>query len=112
MSYKPRPLEIKLERWLSKCKRNEAGCLIWPGRSGSGYAYLRVEGKFLKVSRIILEKKLGRPLQHLALHKCDNPACVEEAHLFEGTQQENVRDAFKKGRRVKAWGRNRGRVAQ
>jgi len=98
VAYKPRLLEDKLKLWLGRCKRNEAGCLIWPGRSGRGYAYLRVEGKFLRVSRVILERKLGRPLQHLALHKCDNPACVEETHLFEGTQSDNMQDASRKHR--------------
>lgn len=31
-------------------------------------------------------------------HKCDVPACVEVAHLFLGTQQENISDMTAKGR--------------
>lgn len=36
--------------------------------------------------------------KHQINHTCDNPGCVRHDHLFEGTQSDNAKDAYRKGR--------------
>jgi hypothetical protein len=41
------------------------------------------------------------PNGSVVMHSCDTPACVNPDHLALGTQGDNVRDAFAKGRHPK-----------
>lgn len=81
--------------------RNENGCLIWTGSlTDRGYPQMHWEGRNRKVHRLVLERKLGRPIQPGlgALHCCPNKhntRCLEPTHLYEGNQRDNVRDAKK-----------------
>ena len=49
---------------------------------------------------VALEQKLGRPLRPgmQANHHCDDRACIQREHLYEGTQQQNVQDMWDRKR--------------
>ena len=87
-------------------KNGPGGCWVFTGGLSNGYACISFEGKVIKGSRVMLAEKLGRPLGHKmeACHACDNPACINPDHLFEGTHLQNMRDMQKKGRDFKARG--------
>lgn len=42
--------------------------------------------------------KHGRFPEPFACHHCDNPICVNPDHLFEGTNADNQKDCWQKGR--------------
>jgi hypothetical protein len=90
---------------------NENGCKIWPlSLAGSGlYACAVIpDGGTSRVHRRVLVRKLGREILsgYCACHTCDTPACVNEDHLWEGTNADNTTDAKAKHRL--ASGRNHG----
>jgi hypothetical protein len=48
--------------------------------------------------RLALGLKLGHWPIHNACHDCDTPGCANAEHLFDGTQDDNMQDAIRKGR--------------
>ena len=82
--------------------RPELGpCHVWIGKKRRGqfrYGQFFYKGRYVEAHRWIFERIHG-PLygRECALHHCDNPPCVNEAHLFAGTRRDNCIDMIAKG---------------
>ena len=81
-------------------------CWEWTGYCAkSGYGSVncrRVSKQPMYVHRLSYEIHAG-PIENglHVLHRCDNPCCVNPAHLFLGTQVDNNNDKMAKGRQAK-----------
>lgn len=98
-----------LRRFLAKIRWTEAFCpWIWKGNCDScGYAKIVVRDAETdallsrKASRVAYELFNGPiPDGMQVLHNCDNPKCIWPGHLRLGTQSENIKEAFDKGRKT------------
>jgi hypothetical protein len=79
-------------------------CWIWTAsKKRNGYGQFGIKKGVIVLShRFAWELIVGPiPEKLYVLHRCDNPPCINVAHLFVGTQADNISDAFSKGRRGK-----------
>jgi hypothetical protein len=79
------------------------GCWLWLGwLDADGYGGVKYGGRSRRATHVALEI-VDRPLAsgQVAMHRCDNPPCVNPAHLVGGSKLENARDCVSKGRKRK-----------
>lgn len=106
---KTRPLTLSAEdirRFWSKVDTGQGGgCWLWTACCDSnGYGiFTLVEGprrrRNVKANRAAWVAHNSEIPEGLSvLHHCDNPLCVNPAHLFLGTEKDNRQDQIGKGR--------------
>lgn len=75
-------------------------CVVWTGlKDRKGYGRIGVDGAMLAAHRVAYAEANGDiPGGLLVRHKCDNPPCINTAHLELGTHADNARDMVERGR--------------
>lgn len=109
----------ELRVWLlSQCEEQpapypelEGPCRIWARcTERRGYGNIKYHGSTVRAHRLVFRLTYGRwPTDHIC-HKCDRRACINLAHLFEGSNHDNVADMVQKQRQRGAAGEENGRA--
>jgi hypothetical protein len=74
-------------------------CWVWLGSLVKGYGQLMVKRRPIRAHRVSWELSNGAiPAGAHVLHHCDNRRCVNPAHLFLGSNLDNIADCKAKGR--------------
>lgn len=107
MSQKLTTIE-RWERFWSKVEKTPT-CWLWTGSTNSGgYGSMSFYGHICGAHRLMLVwmGQLKHPIhdgdgaRNIVLHSCDNPRCVNPAHLTIGTNTQNQREAYARGLRT------------
>lgn len=96
----------KLNRYMSPEQRfwcrvqKTQSCWVWTGKlDRNGYGKLKVNDVSVRAHRFSYIIHNGQIEESMFIcHTCDNPKCVNPAHLYAGTPADNVRDRTARGR--------------
>lgn len=88
--------------WNHVAKGSPDVCWLWQRwRDRDGYGAFSVGGRKYKAHRLAFQLSTGiDPGELVVCHVCDTPSCCNPAHLFLGTQTENMEDMRREGRRA------------
>lgn len=107
--------------WTRVDVRGPDDCWNWTGPTKRGYGHAAVNRhrqvpgrtriKSVRANRVAYELHHGVELdpKQLVCHSCDNPSCCNPAHLWLGTNADNIHDMLAKGRAK--WQRDRSLFA-
>ena len=108
--FRARPIvltdELVRRFWSRIDRKSDSECWPWKGRSRSRYGYgiITSDRRVVKCNyyahRVswVIANGADVPPKMAVLHDCDNPACVNPAHLRLGTLKDNAYDMIKRGR--------------
>lgn len=96
-------IQVLLERLNKRSKAEKNGCIIWTGaRNKAGYGHMKLGNDYMdthKLSYILNNNVEFSDLEGLVvMHSCDNPSCINPAHLSAKTQKDNLADSKSKDR--------------
>ncbi len=85
---------VDVNAWGDGCWiwRNSANCKTAPSYGWRGTVITAPRASYLLFVNSYI------PPGHVICHTCDNPRCVNPGHLWAGTQSENIKDMYAKGR--------------
>lgn len=98
-------MDITETKFWAKVDKTDS-CWLWTASKrykGYGAFTYRKNGRVIqgRAHRYSYELHKGEiPLGLFVLHECDTPSCVNPAHLFLGTNEDNVKDMMTKGRHI------------
>ena len=97
MRYYPPP-----EERLFKKVDKSGECWLWTGgKTHDGYGMMTIKGKTTYVHRLSYQLHKGEiPEGMYVCHSCDVPSCINPDHLWLGNNADNMKDMYKKERRV------------
>lgn len=74
-------------------------CWIWNKTVIAGYGAFAFPSRYVRAHRVAYQIYNGDLKDGMVImHICDNPLCVNPAHLKQVTQKENILDCHRKGR--------------
>lgn len=102
-SLSPLSLAERLAQSVQRCGHGDCSlcCWEWTGaRHRRGYGSFSHRNQAYRAHVAAWIVHAGQPVARgiQVLHRCDNPPCCNPAHLFTGTQRDNMQDAARKGR--------------
>lgn len=91
-----------MPRLLGAVREFGDGCWEWSASTnGRGYGQIYYQGRNCKAHVLSYRIHRGPTRGAYVLHRCDNRRCINPAHLFLGSQLENLADMRAKDRHMR-----------